>query len=318
MNEHAMLGFIGLGNMGLPMASRLLAAGHKVLAFDLRQDACQALAAQGAEIATSPRAIADRAITVFMSLPTPQVVRQVIEGKHHEGKHHDGKHQGEGLLGAAAMKVLVDLSTTGASITKDLARVTQQAGVCYVDSPVSGGVNGAVKGTLAIMCACPRKDYEALEGLLAVFGKPFHVGEEAGQGQSMKLANNMLSATAMAASAEAIAFGVKQGLNPMVMAEVINVSTGANTAIRDKFPKAIIPRLFNFGFASGLMNKDVQLCLEEAQACGVPMAIGSAVGAIWHETVERLGAESDFTEVAKIIEAKAGVVIEIKPSSSKE
>ena len=308
MNEHAMLGFIGLGNMGLPMASRLLAAGHKVLAFDLRQDACQALAAQGAEIATSPRAIADRAITVFMSLPTPQVVRQVIEGKH----------QGEGLLGAAAMKVLVDLSTTGASITKDLARVTQQAGVCYVDSPVSGGVNGAVKGTLAIMCACPRKDYEALEGLLAVFGKPFHVGEEAGQGQSMKLANNMLSATAMAASAEAIAFGVKQGLNPMVMAEVINVSTGANTAIRDKFPKAIIPRLFNFGFASGLMNKDVQLCLEEAQACGVPMAIGSAVGAIWHETVQRLGAESDFTEVAKIIEAKAGVVIEIKPSSSKE
>ncbi|NCZ46509.1 MAG: NAD(P)-dependent oxidoreductase, partial [Betaproteobacteria bacterium] len=83
MNVEAMLGFIGLGHMGLPMASRLLAAGHKVLAFDLRQDACQALAAQGAEIATSPRAIADRAITVFMSLPTPQIVRQVIEGKHH-------------------------------------------------------------------------------------------------------------------------------------------------------------------------------------------------------------------------------------------
>ncbi|NCV57649.1 MAG: NAD(P)-dependent oxidoreductase [Betaproteobacteria bacterium] len=308
MNVKAMLGFIGLGHMGLPMASRLLAAGHKVLAFDLRQDACLALAAQGAEIAASPRAVADRAITVFLSLPTPQIVRQVIEGTQ----------QGEGLLGASAMKVVVDLSTTGASTTIELARVAQQAGVCYVDSPVSGGVSGAVAGTLALMCACPRKDYQAIEGLLAVFGKAFHVGEAAGLGQSMKLANNMLSATAMAASAEAIAFGVKQGLNPMVMAEVIQVSSGANTAIRDKFPKAIIPRLFNLGFTSGLMNKDVQLCLEEAQACGVPMAIGSAVGAIWNETVERLGAESDFSEVAKIIEAKAGVLIEVKPSSSKE
>ncbi|MBU6381989.1 MAG: NAD(P)-dependent oxidoreductase [Betaproteobacteria bacterium] len=308
MNVEAMLGFIGLGHMGLPMASRLLAAGHKVLAFDLRQDACLALAAQGAEIAASPRAVADRAITVFLSLPTPQIVRQVIEGTQ----------QGEGLLGASAMKVVVDLSTTGASTTIELARVAQQAGVCYVDSPVSGGVSGAVAGTLALMCACPRKDYQAIEGLLAVFGKAFHVGEAAGLGQSMKLANNMLSATAMAASAEAIAFGVKQGLNPMVMAEVIQVSSGANTAIRDKFPKAIIPRLFNLGFTSGLMNKDVQLCLEEAQACGVPMAIGSAVGAIWNETVERLGAESDFSEVAKIIEAKAGVLIEVKPSSSKE
>ncbi|NCX43956.1 MAG: NAD(P)-dependent oxidoreductase [Betaproteobacteria bacterium] len=308
MNVEAMLGFIGLGHMGLPMASRLLAAGHKVLAFDLRQDACLALAAQGAEIAASPRAVADRAITVFLSLPTPQIVRQVIEGTQ----------QGEGLLGASAMKVVVDLSTTGASTTIELARVAQQAGVCYVDSPVSGGVSGAVAGTLALMCACPRKDYQAIEGLLAVFGKAFHVGEAAGLGQSMKLANNMLSATAMAASAEAIAFGVKQGLNPMVMAEVIQVSSGANTAIRDKFPKAIIPRLFNLGFTSGLMNKDVQLCLEEAQACGVPMAIGSAVGAIWNETVERLGAESDFSEVAKIVEAKAGVLIEVKPSSSKE
>ncbi|NDA93584.1 MAG: NAD(P)-dependent oxidoreductase, partial [Betaproteobacteria bacterium] len=102
----------------------------------------------------------------------------------------------------------------------------EMCGVRCKYQPTFSGVNGAVKGTLAIMCACPRKDYEALEGLLAVFGKPFHVGEEAGQGQSMKLANNMLSATAMAASAEAIAFGVKQGLNPMVMAEVINVSTG--------------------------------------------------------------------------------------------
>ena len=308
MTETPMLGFIGLGNMGLPMASRLLAAGHKLVAFDLRKEACDALASQGAEIATSPRAVADRAKTVFLSLPTPQVVRAVIEGQH----------QAEGLIGAASIKVLVDLSTTGASITKALAQQVQAVGIRYVDSPVSGGVNGAVKGTLAVMCACARTDYESLEALLSVFGKAFHVGETPGLGQSMKLANNMLSATAMAATAEAIAFGVKQGLDPMVMAEVINVSTGANTAIRDKFPKAIIPRLFNFGFASGLMNKDVQLCLQEAQACGVPMAVGSAVGAIWNETVEQLGAESDFTEVAKIIETKAGVVIEVKTPSSKE
>lgn len=167
MTETPMLGFIGLGNMGLPMASRLLAAGHKLVAFDLRREACDALAAQGAEIATSPRAVADRAKTVFLSLPTPQVVRAVIEGQH----------QAEGLIGAASIKVLVDLSTTGASITKALAQQVQAVGIRYVDSPVSGGVNGAVKGTLAVMCACARTDYESLEALLSVFGKAFHVGE---------------------------------------------------------------------------------------------------------------------------------------------
>ena len=307
MSGQQSLGFIGLGKMGLPMASRLLAAGHRLLAFDVRSQACDTLLGLGARIAKDARAVAEEATTVFLSLPTPQTVCSVIEGDA----------ESRGILGAGSMKVIVDLSTTGASITRQLAQKAGQFGVRYVDSPVSGGVRGAEQGTLAVMCACERQVFESLTHTLNVFGKVFHVGEVPGLGQSMKLANNMLSATAMAASAEAIAFGVKQGLDPLTMTEIINVSTGANTAIRDKFPKAIIPRTFNFGFASGLMHKDVQLCLDEARSCGVPMLVGEAVGSIWSDTVKHLGSESDFTEIAKLIEDRAGLVIRTKRSSSK-
>lgn len=146
--------------------------------------------------------------------------------------------------------------------------------------------------------------------MLEVLGRVFHVGDSPGMGQMMKLANNFLSATAMAATAEAMVLGVKAGLDPAVMLEVINSGTGRNTATEDKFPNAILPRRFDNGFATGLMYKDLRLCLAEAEALGVPMWVGGAVRQLWFQALTEQGADSDLTELVKCVEAWAGVKVE--------
>jgi 3-hydroxyisobutyrate dehydrogenase-like beta-hydroxyacid dehydrogenase len=172
---------------------------------------------------------------------------------------------------------------------------------------VSGGVAGAIAGTLAVMVACPRPMFADLEPMLKHIGKVFFIGERPGMGQTMKLANNLLSATAMAATAEAIVFGVKSGLDPAVMCDVINAGSGRNSASQDKVPRQVLTRKFAQGFATGLMYKDVRLCLEEAAAAGVPMAVAAGVGALWARANEELGPDSDMTAIAQLIERAAGV-----------
>jgi len=138
------------------------------------------------------------------------------------------------------------------------------------------------------------------------------VGEKAGMGQTMKLCNNMLSATAMAASCEMMVMGVKAGLDPAVMVDVINAGSGANTAVRDKFPKSIMTGGFDYGFYTGLMYKDVRVCMEEGEALGVPLPVSSAVHQMWVMANQVNGAGSDFTEIVKIIEGWAGVEVRNK------
>ncbi len=159
------------------------------------------------------------------------------------------------------------------------------------------------------MVACPPALFAHLAPVLATFGKVFHVGERAGLGQVMKLANNLLSATAMAITAEAVVMGVKAGLDPRTMIEVINAGSGRNTATQDKFPNAVLPRSFDFGFATGLMYKDVKLCLDEAEAQQVPMWVGSAVRQLWQYANARLGPDSDFTQIVQCLEDWAGVEV---------
>ena len=148
-----------------------------------------------------------------------------------------------------------------------------------------------------------------LRPVLAVLGKIFVIGDKPGMAQTMKLANNLLSATAMAATSEAVVMGVKAGLDPAVMVDVINSGSGMNTASRDKFPRAIIPRTFDYGFTNGLMYKDLRLCLEEAADLGVPMSVGSMVRRMFQLAVEREGADADFTTVVKCVEQLAGVEV---------
>ena len=290
------IGFIGLGKMGVPMSGRLLDAGYTLTVHDVDRKACETLAARGAKVAQSPAEVASAVDTVLLSLPTPPIVRQVALGE-------------DGVIAGAKVKTMIDLSTTGATVAREVAAALSKKGILAVDSPVSGGVAGALKGTLAVMVACPKATFADLEPMLKHIGKVFFIGERPGMGQTMKLCNNLLSATAMAATSEAIVFGVKSGLDPSIMCEVINAGSGRNSASQDKFPKAIIPRKFDFGFATGLMYKDVKLCLEEAEAAGVPMWVASAVRQLWQLTNQELGAQSDFTEVVKVLERWAGVEV---------
>jgi 3-hydroxyisobutyrate dehydrogenase-like beta-hydroxyacid dehydrogenase len=292
-----LLGFVGVGRMGGPMANRLLDAGYRLCVYDVSDEATGPLVARGAELAASPAEVASMADTVFMSLPTPDVVREVALGGN------------GGLVNGSKVRTVIDLSTTGPGVATEVAGKLAERNIAWVDSPVSGGVTGAKAGTLAVMVSCPKPAYQKLEPVLKVFGKLFHAGEKPGLAQTAKLANNLLAATAMVATSEVMAMGVKAGLDAKVLIDIINASSGRNSASQDKFPRAILPRTFDFGFATGLSYKDVRLCVEEAEAMGVPMVVGGAVREMLAVTRARFGASSDFTYIAKVLEEWAGVEI---------
>jgi 3-hydroxyisobutyrate dehydrogenase-like beta-hydroxyacid dehydrogenase len=294
------IGFIGLGKMGFPMARRLIEAKHQLIVYDSRREAMDRLVALGAEAATSPRDVADRTETVMASLPSLQISLDVATGK-------------DGVIEGKRVRRLVDLSTTGSQMAVRIHGLLAKKSIIQIDSPVSGGVGGAEKGTLAVMVSGPRSEFELLKPALDVIGKVFFISEKPGAGQTMKLANNYLSATALVATSEAVVMGVKAGLDPAVMIDVINSGSGMNTASRDKFPKSILPRSFDFGFATGLMVKDVRLCLEEMKGMGLSMEVAEAVGRLWETVIKEMGPESDFTSAIKPIEKAAGVEVRGKP-----
>jgi 3-hydroxyisobutyrate dehydrogenase-like beta-hydroxyacid dehydrogenase len=287
------IGFIGLGNMGFPMARRLVDAGHNVVAFDTRAEVVQKLVALGAQSASSVRDVADRVETVMVSLPSPQASRDVAADVN-EGSR---------------VRRFVDFSTVGRQTAIQIHDLLARHDVVAIDSPVSGGVGGAEKGTLAVMVSGPRADFDLLTPVLQTLGKPFYLGGKEGSAQTMKLANNLLAATALVATCEAVAMGVKSGLDAAVMIDVLNAGSGGTNASRDKFPRAILPRTFDYGFATGLMVKDVRLYLEEAKALGVSMEVAEAVGRLWEIVIRELGPDSDFTAAIKPIEQVAGVVV---------
>ena len=249
------IGFIGLGKMGFPMARRLIEAKHRLVVFDQRKEAVDKLVALGAQAASSPKDVADRAETVLASLPSLQASLEVATGK-------------GGVIEGKRVKRFVDLSTVGSHMAVRIHDLLAKRNIVQLDSPVSGGVGGAEKGTLAVMVSGPKADFEAVKSALDVIGKVFFIGEKPGSAQTMKLANNLLSATAVVATSEAVVMGVKSGLDPNVMIDVINAGSGMNTASRDKFPRSILPRTFDFGFATGLMVKDVRLVSRRSEGAG--------------------------------------------------
>jgi 3-hydroxyisobutyrate dehydrogenase-like beta-hydroxyacid dehydrogenase len=295
------IGFIGLGNMGQPMARRLIEAGHKLIVYDTRNDAVAPLVALGAKLASSPQDVADRVETVMSSLPSLQISEKVATG---EG----------GVIHGKRVKRYVDLSTTGARVAAEICETLAKKNIVQIDSPVSGGVGGANKGTLAVMVSGPQADIDVVKDALSVLGKVFVIGHKPGMAQTMKLANNFLSATAMAATSEAVAMGVKAGLDPVVMIDVINAGSGRTTASDGKFPQAILPRKFNYGFTTALMLKDVRLCVDEARALDVPNHVMSAVLDQWELTNTEFGGDTDFTAIVKMIERRAGVIVGGKKS----
>lgn len=294
--DSTVYGFVGVGRMGTPMTKRLLDAGHHVWIYDVAAELVDSLVAMGARKAESPRAVADQADVVFLSLPNPEIVQKVALGT-------------DGLIEGSRAKHVVDFSTIGPRAAKILFAAFHDRDVAYIDAPVSGGIKGATDGTLAVMVSCPNANYAFIEPILMRFGKVFHLGEGAGQAQTMKLANNLLAAAALAVSAEAVVMGVKAGIDPKVMLDVINSGTGRNSATQDKFPRSVLPGTFDYGFATGLSYKDVRLCVDESESLGVPMVVGAAVREMLAVTNAMYGADSDFTSIVRVVESWAKVEV---------
>jgi 3-hydroxyisobutyrate dehydrogenase-like beta-hydroxyacid dehydrogenase len=288
------LGFVGLGRMGGAMTRRLLDVGHEVVVYDVDPAACGTLAAHGARVLDSLRAVADAVPIVFLSLPQTQIVLDAVLGPN-------------GLTSGSRLEIVVDLSTSGPAVAAQLAADLTTRGVASIEAPVSGGIKGAREGTLSLMVAGPNAAWERVQPLIEKLGKPFFMGETPGAGQTMKLVNNLLGACAIAITAEGMTIGIKAGLDPKRMIDVLNASTGRNSATQDKWPRAVLPRTFDFGFASGLCLKDVRLCVEAAESLGVALEVGDAVHELLERTVSTLGPDADFTAMAKIVEGDSGL-----------
>jgi 3-hydroxyisobutyrate dehydrogenase-like beta-hydroxyacid dehydrogenase len=287
------IGFVGTGRMGGPMAGRLLDAGYSLSVYDMQSEATKPLVARGARLAKSPAEVASSADIVLTSLPTPDIVKAVALGP-------------DGIIAGNRASIVIDLSTTGPGAAKLIAEGFKPRKT-LVDAPVSGGVKGAVNGTLAVMVSCPKATYERVEPILKNFGKLFYTGDKPGTAQTAKLANNLMAAAALVITSEAVAMGVKGGVDARVLIDIINASSGRNSASEDKFPRAVLPGTFDFGFTTGLSYKDVRLCVDEAEAMGVPMVCGSVVRQMLAITNAKYGPSSDFTSIAKVLEEWAGV-----------
>ena len=259
------IGFIGVGAMGGPMAGRLIDAGYSLTICDVSDAAAKPLVERGATRAISPKDIANKEKTILVSLPTPNIVREVALGNN-------------GVVQGTLVSDFIDLSTTGSAMAIKIAAALEAKGINMLDCPVSGGVRGAEIGSLSLMMSGPKGLANRLQPELEIIGnKLFFIGEKRGAGQTMKLTNNFLSAISTVATSEAITLGVKAGLDPAVMLEVLNASSGRNSATQDKFPKSVLTGTYDKSMAQRLLLKDVRLCTEEAEALGVPMWMGAAI-----------------------------------------
>ncbi len=274
------VGFVGLGNMGSALAANLVIAGHPVLAHDA---AGPGRMPDGATYLATVEAVASRAEIVVLSLPDGPVVEQVAAR----------------LLKAPGRRTthVIDTSTVGVSAARAIAAMLGSDGVEYVEAPVSGGVSGARARTLAVMCAGPGSAIAHVEPVLAALSeRVYRVSDQPGAAQALKLANNFLSATALAATSEAIAFGLAAGLDMATMLEVLNVSSGRSAATEDKFPNHILTGRYASGFANSLMAKDLRLYLAATAEAGTPAHVGEVTADGWERfTASTPGA--DFTRI---------------------
>ncbi len=296
------VGFVGLGSMGGAIARKLAEAGVPLLVHDTTPAAVQPLVALGGTAAGSSAAVAEGAELVLVCLPTPDVVRAVALGP-------------AGLAEGGRMRTYVDLSTTGGRVAKEVGARLVPRGVAVLDGPVSGGAAGAAAGTLAVMVSGDRTAFERIEPLLRIFGgRTRYVGTEVGQGQTLKLVNNLLCATTLAATCEAMVFGAKSGIDPTTVLDVINSSSGRSFASEVLVGKHTLNGAFDFGFRLTLMHKDIRLALEEAEGLGTTMFTSSAARQIWSHAMAQGMGEGDFTHIMEVLEGWGAVLAHHEPS----
>lgn len=275
------VGFVGLGHMGTPMVSRLVDAGATVRAYDAAPAAREAFAAAvpGATVVDSAADTAVDAEAVLLCLPNSDVVEAVVSE-------------------LDAVRVIVDMSSSEPLRTRALAASLADAGRVLIDAPVSGGVSGARAGTLAVMVGGPDEAVADLEPVLAAVGRPRHVGP-VGAGHALKALNNLMSAAHLLASSEAVLVGEEFGLDPAVMLEVVNGSSGRSGSTENKWPNHILPGTYGAGFGLGLMVKDIHIALDLAASTTVPARHAAATVELWDEALAALGPTADHTEIAR-------------------
>ena len=290
------IGFIGVGNMGLPMAEKLIAAGNELVVHDMREAALKPLIERQARPAKSPREVADRCETVFVSLPTLPALREVVLGD-------------IGAIHGKAMKLLVNTCTVGVPLVEELEKELAAKGIQLVDCPISGGPPGARAGTLSVMVSGAPELIEKMRPMISQWGHVTVAGPKPGLAQVLKLTNNILSAVALAASCEAYVMGAKGGLDPEVMTEAINRGSGRNSATLSKIPESILNRSFAYGAPMHILAKDVILAIEQGERLGIPMWVCQAAAMMFKHAMFAGMANKDITELITVVERGAGFVM---------
>jgi 3-hydroxyisobutyrate dehydrogenase-like beta-hydroxyacid dehydrogenase len=286
------MGFVGLGAMGRPMAVNLVNSGQPLIVRDPNDTASGILAQRGAEVADSVKAVADKAGIVLACMPSVAIAQQVVD---------------EAAEGAA-IKSFINLSTTGSKFSQAAAEKLNAKGIAYLDAPISGGPPGAEAATLSIMCSGDKATFEAAKpGLEVMSAKLTYLGEQPGAAQTMKLVNNIMSFCNLVAASEAFTLGAKAGLDPEQMVEVVNASSGRNSASMDKIPKAVLTRTFDYGGGNHIIEKDLELWRQEAEAYDVPGYMGNLVRTLFRQMIAEEGKDKDFTRIFMLLERMAGV-----------
>ncbi len=284
------IGYLGVGNMGLPMAGRLLDVGHEVWISDVREEAMRPLLDRQARRTATPKELADSCDTIAISVPTLAIFRRALEGP-------------DSLLAGKAMKTLINTCTVGSPFVREIAELCAATGVKVVDAPISGGPAGAKAGTLAVMVSGDTAEVDRLMPVFRTWGTTVVVaGEKPGAAQVMKLTNNMLCAVAFVATSEVMTMSGKAGIPPDAMLQILNNGTGRNFATMHLFPQAVLPGTFDFGATIEILMKDVDLAIEQGEELGVPMWVCQAVRLVLKHGVYQGRAPHDLSRIVQIIE----------------
>jgi 2-hydroxy-3-oxopropionate reductase len=293
----ATLGYLGLGNMGQPMATRLIDAGLTVAVRDINEAATKPFMERQVKVATSGRDLADNSEIIVCSLPSNKIIREAVLGA-------------DGLIEGAKMRVFVNACTTGSPFAEEMNEALAANGVTYFDAPISGGPAGARDGTLSVMTSGPKEIYDEIEPYLRAYGTTLvYCGEKPGLAQVLKLANNMLFASNIMVTSEVMAMGVKAGLDAETMITAISAGSGRNSSIDMIMPRSVMPRTFDFGATIDILMKDVNLALEEGEAQGVPQPVSQQTRQLMLLAMHRGWAQKDLSELAKLVEEWSGTEI---------
>lgn len=290
------LGFIGVGNMGGPMCRNLVKGDHQVMICDLNKDVKAPILAMGATEGPTARQVTAETEVVFTSLPGPKEITEVVLGK-------DGIAEG-----AHKETIYVDLSTNSPTVARKLAADLKKKGIPMLDAPVSGGTVGAEAGTVAVMVGGEKKIFDQVKPLFEIIGaNVYHVGDH-GAGCTVKVINNMLSFINMYAANEGFMLGVKAGVDPRMLLDVVRNSSGNSNSL-NKIENSVLPGNFEATFALDLAHKDLRLALELGQELGSPLMLGSMVVNQFRQSVASGHGSLDTSAMIKIMEENMGLEV---------